>query len=417
MTESDRKFPHTLRKKGQEVKIYPGHDRRHDSDYFTVVYYVGQSRRRTTRHTLEAAEKLGEQILENLCRNQVPSTLSMEDWELLKKLKKVAKDRSPWRLLEDAQSASKALDGKVSLTEAAEFWNSRHLHHSNITVGQAFETYLRTLEPQAAERHLRDVRNRLSKFEEAFRNHALADVSRHAIREFLEAMKVSARTRNNFRGQIVTFFRWAQKNGHLEEGRKTEPEFIDPWKVIETEVVIFTVSQTRRLFQGLREDLEAYASIAAFAGLRPSEIQRLTWGNIDFEHEHIYLSPEVAKKTGRSRYVPISSNLVEWLLPHRKGAGEKVCYLKAPELLSQDARTRGVIDVWPEDVLRHSFCSYRLAQTKNIGQVAEEAGNSPQIIRKHYRRPIPQKQGDEYFSITRDNLEGEVIPFQKVEMA
>ena len=35
-----------------------------------------------------------------------------------------------------------------------------------------------------------------------------------------------------------------------------------------------------------------------------------------------------------------------------------------------------MVTEWTPDVLRHSFCSYRLAETRNIGQVAEEAGNS-----------------------------------------
>ena len=52
------------------------------------------------------------------------------------------------------------------------------------------------------------------------------------------------------------------------------------------------------------------------------------------------------------------------------------------------------------DVMRHSFCSYRLAQTQNIGMVAEEAGNSPSIIRKHYRRPLKREDGDVWFAIT-----------------
>ncbi len=38
---------------------------------------------------------------------------------------------------------------------------------------------------------------------------------------------------------------------------------------------------------------------------------------------------------------------------------------------------------WPQNVLRHSFISYRLAQVKNVQQVALEAGNSPAIIFKH----------------------------------
>jgi hypothetical protein len=40
---------------------------------------------------------------------------------------------------------------------------------------------------------------------------------------------------------------------------------------------------------------------------------------------------------------------------------------------------------WRHNALRHSFCSYRLADVKSAAQVALEAANSPQMIFQHYR--------------------------------
>jgi hypothetical protein len=54
--------------------------------------------------------------------------------------------------------------------------------------------------------------------------------------------------------------------------------------------------------------------------------------------------------------------------------------------------------------LRHSFCSYRLAQTNNAAQVALEAGNSPTMIFRHYRELVTPAQAEAWFSI-RPNLE------------
>jgi hypothetical protein len=39
-------------------------------------------------------------------------------------------------------------------------------------------------------------------------------------------------------------------------------------------------------------------------------------------------------------------------------------------------------------VLRRSFISYRLAAIQNTAQVALEAGNSPQMIFRHYRELV-----------------------------
>jgi hypothetical protein len=40
---------------------------------------------------------------------------------------------------------------------------------------------------------------------------------------------------------------------------------------------------------------------------------------------------------------------------------------------------------WKHNALRHSFCSYRLADVKSAAEVALVAGNSPQMIFQHYR--------------------------------
>jgi hypothetical protein len=55
--------------------------------------------------------------------------------------------------------------------------------------------------------------------------------------------------------------------------------------------------------------------------------------------------------------------------------------------------------VWKHNALRHSFCSYRLAAIKNAAQVALEAGNSPQMIFKHYRQLVTEAEANQWFAI------------------
>ena len=54
---------------------------------------------------------------------------------------------------------------------------------------------------------------------------------------------------------------------------------------------------------------------------------------------------------------------------------------------------------WKANALRHSFISYRLAETKDIAAVALEAGNSPKIIFAHYRELCTEREANEWFSI------------------
>lgn len=53
----------------------------------------------------------------------------------------------------------------------------------------------------------------------------------------------------------------------------------------------------------------------------------------------------------------------------------------------------------------HSFTSYRLAAVPNTAQVALEAGNSPQMIFRHYRELVRAMDAERWFGITPEAVE------------
>jgi hypothetical protein len=101
-------------------------------------------------------------------------------------------------------------------------------------------------------------------------------------------------------------------------------------------------------------------------------------------------------KTASRRIIPISDNLLGWLKPLvRKGK-----IVRTKELQTHvPALARALKIKWPNNVLRHSFISYRIADVKSADQVALEAGNSPSIIFKHYRELTTEEQAEKWFGI------------------
>jgi hypothetical protein len=74
--------------------------------------------------------------------------------------------------------------------------------------------------------------------------------------------------------------------------------------------------------------------------------------------------------------------------------------IKSCELIKEaTALARAVGIEWPRNVLRHSFITYRIAKVKSADQVALEAGNSPDIIFKHYRELATEEVADQWFGI------------------
>ena len=56
---------------------------------------------------------------------------------------------------------------------------------------------------------------------------------------------------------------------------------------------------------------------------------------------------------------------------------------------------------WPNNALRHSHASYRVASTSNAQKVSSEMGNSPQIIYRNYRKLVTKGEAEKWFQISR----------------
>jgi hypothetical protein len=59
---------------------------------------------------------------------------------------------------------------------------------------------------------------------------------------------------------------------------------------------------------------------------------------------------------------------------------------------------------WKHNALRHSFISCRVAKNKNVNEVAMEAGNSPDMIFKHYRELVTEPEADHWFGVAPETV-------------
>ena len=66
---------------------------------------------------------------------------------------------------------------------------------------------------------------------------------------------------------------------------------------------------------------------------------------------------------------------------------------------------------WKQNALRHSFISYRLAEIQDVNRVALEAGNSPQMIFRHYRELATPEQARTWFTIAPEAA-ANVVPIR-----
>lgn len=140
----------------------------------------------------------------------------------------------------------------------------------------------------------------------------------------------------------------------------------------------------------------AYLALGAFAGLRTAEIQRQLWTDINLERDFIRVTAAKGN-TAQKRLIPICDNLRQWLLLCRLESGFCCDYVNVTDALYRIVERSGV--KWKHNALRHSFISYRVAQTQNIPQVALEAGNSVGMVNRHYREIVTPEEAAAWFSV------------------
>jgi hypothetical protein len=78
-------------------------------------------------------------------------------------------------------------------------------------------------------------------------------------------------------------------------------------------------------------------------------------------------------------------------------------YVNTTKQLLKIATDAGV--EWKHNALRHSFISYRVAASADVLRVADEVGNSVQIISAHHLCRVKPAEAARWFSITPETAD------------
>jgi hypothetical protein len=93
-------------------------------------------------------------------------------------------------------------------------------------------------------------------------------------------------------------------------------------------------------------------------------------------------------------------NLIRWLARYRKRKG--AIFKTARDAGRAIAFAKGWGVDWPNNALRHSYATYRLAVTADAARVGLEIGSSSQKLMSNYRELADQTKGQEWFGISPD---------------
>jgi integrase len=321
--------------------------------------------------------------------------------ELLRRLRAVAGGRSMHSVLDQIEDAVRRLGGWEVLGRALRFYEASGMAAvERVTLRVARGRFLDLYEAKARLTRA-GLRKELDAFCAVYGDLAVCDVSAEILGPWIlrkrgDGKPVGARFANNRLDSWRTFFNRCRAWNYWPRGEKHPAELLERQREASRLPPVWSVEVIRAALAVVERRYVPYLVLGCFAGLRPFELTRLRWEHVDWLRGYVHVPPEVALKTLQERFVPLEG-CVKKLLAEWVGASGKCCGTHDREEISVVLRAAGIITEWPQDVMRHSYISYRIARGDGAGLVAEHSGNSERIIRRHYRRPLRREDGVLWF--------------------
>jgi integrase len=317
----------------------------------------------------------------------------------------------------DAARAAEILEGTgASILDAARFFRS---HLDRTTGGRAIDAavaeYLRAKESEGASlRHISTITHRLQRFANGHPDATTASVQTADIDAFLVSVGGSPQTRRGYRLALHAAFEWFRSRKYCVVNPVADA--MNP-RVTPDTPGILTPKQAAELLAGCDDAILTGVVLGMFCGLRQAEISRMDWRDIDLAGGHVVVGAGVAK-TATRRTVTIPEAAKEWLAPHAKESGrvwpegEQARNLwnlarihagfgpfSSTSAIVREAQAGRALRPWPDNALRHSAISYRVAIEGDLARIAYESGNSPGVIQRHYNGLAKPSAAKAFFEI------------------
>ena len=397
---SKNKYPKTVKTGNSRIKIYRGQSGGYD--LFTVVHYRNGKRIRENFREERGATSRAQEIATSIekGRMEVLQLTNNDRENYLSAVEALRPLRIPLHAAIEEFVAARTQLGGDSISTAVKDYLTRKRNVQERHVDQVVDEFLADKRKardkgELSQRYVYQISSDLTRFKNSFHTN-ISGITPALIEDWLKGQDIAARTRNNLRNSIITLFNFARMRGYLPKGVPTDAQDVPRAKDRGGKIGILTPKQLADLIKKAPSDIKLYFAIAAFSGMRASEIMRLDWSQVNFERGHITVAPEKAK-TATRRLIAIQPNLMQFLAPYRGRTGQVFeRYTNANAI--KFAKANGV--AWLHNCLRHSYASYRLSATADAARTALELGNSPAKLFQNYRELCDPRDALAWFSIT-----------------
>jgi len=332
------------------------------------------------------------------------------------------------RLTDDQIKIAERIFAKVgdrSLDEMVDFFFKNYREpFRQMTVSTAFELFIADRKKQNRRPDtLRNLNGRVGMFSRLHGTKNVSEVAFDDCRDFVFRDGTSPRNQINDRLAISNFLNWCVRRQFATTNHMAN---VDKPTVDAHEPQVLALADCRKLLAAARDYKDGmllpYVVLSLFGGLRPAEIARLTWDRVDLKEGTITLDGNIAK-TRQRRIVKLAENAIAWLLPlapkhpafvppaFQRHFGRVKAAAGFGDNDEKPADDNKKMRPWVQDFMRHTAISMHLAKHKHEGEAATWAGNSPNVIHRHYKGLVKEAHGTEFWVLTPSAVEGEIVQF------
>ena len=265
----------------------------------------------------------------------------------------------------------------------------------SITIAQLLREFAELKEPEWSEHSRKNFKYASAAFNTQFADRQLSSVTGRELRAWLTSQYSTTGTQANVMRTLRPAFSYAVRQEYIQFSPFSKMEL--PRVRRKDAIDILSPAEAARLMEVAPEDCKAAYAMLLFAGIRPTELTRLTWGNV--RDGYIHITPSIAK-TAQVRNIEMEPTLAAWLASTGEHAPETPICPRWWKHKNQQTRKAAGIANRP-DVTRHSYATYYLATHKNADALKANLGHSrgSDVLFMHYRAAATAATAADYWAI------------------
>lgn len=298
----------------------------------------------------------------------------------------------PEDLLVLARSAQMQRDTGIS-------WDQENPDKIGTPVGEIVTKFLAERSPQWGSRRTHATANfHLTRFVNTFGKRILGSITPEELDKFVTTRGRAPHYFLTAQRWVAAIFNWAFRNGYLPHERRLAIHSMKPIKAGISDPEIWTPKELRKMLTVSSVDELPRLVVAAFAGVRTAEIDRMRWANWNSHSQCIILSSDITK-TSRRRVVdaePVLTAWMELLSPLRKPdayLAKRISFYNS----TQKQMLRQAVGDLKANAFRHSYASYHLALHNDVAKTSRYCGHSQDILQTVYYQAVTKDAARAWF--------------------